>query len=592
MIEQPEPGVNAGPEFYPALKATPARWRELGLAWGIAWLVLLTLLPNLLDKLDPVTGDEPFYLMTATSLLHDHDLDETNNYINKDYWEFAPTCQEMDRPNWGNVGDPPINNVPGVLAPGLRNDCGGLPLPLDALSTLPPHTSQGTIRPGQYTKHGIGLSVLIAPAFALGNRPLVVVFVAALASLVAVNVWLLAFESTGQRRVAWLSYALMAFGVPLLPFSFLIFPAMPAALLTVYAWRRLRLSARTQQYASPQAQPNGPLRTFAMGACIGFLPWLHSVYVALSLMLFLYWVLGGRIGRFVKRLVSRQSSPETGRILTTKDRVAALFPTGWSPLGLALFFMPLILLGAFFVSFYIYFYGTPLPNTQDHAGFAPLSDIPAGLLGLLFDQKYGMLIYGPFYLLAFCGLWLMARRTFDQAQTASPRSDLAWLALVAVPYILIMSDYKQWWGEWGPPARYLVPVVPLLAVPLAHALFELRSWPVKAFLVVAAAWSFAFSALFMYNPHVMYNWQTANPASSLRWLEANTPFLKDASLGKYFPSYVTNLTINGGQPNVAAAAIWLGAALVLVAALVIFGESKPQPPPPFSTQADYNAPPL
>lgn len=586
MIGQSEP-----PDFYAAPEEKPVRWWEPLTAWVIVWLVLLALLPNILDKLDPVTGDEPFYLVTAISLLHDHDLDETNNYANKDYWEFAPSCQEMNRPHWGDVGEIPINNVPGILAPGLRNDCVGVNLPLDALSTLPPHTSQGTIRPGQYTKHGIGLSVLIAPAFALGNRPLVVVFLAGLAALVAVNVWLLAFETTGRRFVAWLSYALMAFSVPLLPFSFLVFPATPAALLTVYAWRRLRLSARAQQLNLPDSQPNGPYRTLAIGACIGFLPWLHSVYLSLSIFLFLYWFLGGRIGRWLGQLFSRQPRPEDEPRPTFRDRLGNFFPAGWSPLALAFFFMPLIILGALFVSYYIYFYGTPLPNTQDHAGFAPLIEIPSGLLGLLFDQKYGMLIYGPFYLLAFCGLWLMARRQKDAVETAANRSDLIWMVIVAGPYLLIMGDYKQWWGEWGPPARYLVPVVPLLAVPLSHALFALKSWVARAFLVVTAVWSVAFSAIFMYNPHVMYNWQTNNPATSLRWLEGNISFLKDASLGKYFPSYVTNLTINGGQPNVMAALLWLGGALFLGLLLIFLGQGKPTPQPPtFSTQAEIKVP--
>jgi hypothetical protein len=113
-------------------------------------------------------------------------------------------------------------------------------------------------------------------------------------------------------------------------------------------------------------------------------------------------------------------------------------------------------------------------------------------------------------------------------------------------------------------------VVPLLAVPLSLALAELKGWLFKAFLVVAAAWSYAFAALFMYNPHVMYNWQTNNPATSLRWIEANVPFMQDASLGKLFPSYVTNLVINAEQPNWLAALAWIAAAVFLGAAMVYF----------------------
>src|ERR1700709_2394207 len=143
MIGQPEPGLDAGPDLYLAPEETPVRGGEPLLAGGIVGLVLLALLPNILDKLNPVTGDEPFYLMTAISLIHDHDLDETNNYDQKDYWQFAPTCLQMSKPHWGLVGEKPIFNVSGVFAPGLRDDCGSdFGLPLKNASFLPPHFSK------------------------------------------------------------------------------------------------------------------------------------------------------------------------------------------------------------------------------------------------------------------------------------------------------------------------------------------------------------------------------------------------------------------------------------------------------------------
>ncbi len=538
------------------------RWWEPLLAWGLAMAVFLALLPHLLDWLNPVTGDEPFYLMTAISLLQDHDLDESNNYDGQDYWRFAPTCQEMRRPNWGLVGDPAIENLPGLLAPGLRNDCGDIGVPfLKELSTLPPHFSKGIQRAGSYTKHGLGLSFLIAPAYALGGRPLVVGLIAAMAALLGVNLWLLAFETTGRRGVAWLSWGLLLFSSPLLCYAFLIFPATPAALLVGYSWRRLRLSARAQQQARPDWQPNGPWRAVLIGLCIGFLPWLHSVYLSISAGLFLYWLAGGRVGRW------RQNR----RRGLTSLNLSQLFPAGWSPAALAGLFLPLLFLGGLFVTFYLYYYGAPLPNTQDHAGFAPLTEIPLSLAGLLFDQKYGLLIYGPLYLLAFAGLWQMAGRTPDALENAARRSDLAWMGVVALPYILVIASYNQWWGEWCPPARYLVPVLPLLAVPLSLALVELNGRFFRLVAALLSSLSLAVSIMFMYNPHLMYNWQTLKPAVSLSWLEANLPFMSGAGLGQLLPSYVSNLTINGGGANWLAALVWLALALATLLLLVGLG---------------------
>ncbi|HEX2912939.1 MAG TPA: hypothetical protein VH186_19185 [Chloroflexia bacterium] len=532
----------------------PAQWRELFLVWVLSTLVLLVFLPNILDKLNPVTGDEPFYLVTAISLLQDHDINEANNYANHDYWQFSPSCQEMSQPDWGMVGEIPIKNVPGVLAPGLRDDCDIKSLPLKALSTLPPHNSKGVIRPGMYTKHGLGLSFLIAPAYALGNRPMVVVFIIALTALLGVNLWLLAFEITGKRRVAWITWLIMQFSAPLLCFAFLIFPATPAALFLIYSWRRIRLSVLAQKQGFSEWQPNGPFRAFLIGSSLALLPWLHSLYLSLSIMLFLYWWWGGRsVLRTLWQKVVR------------KETLAwpAIGPAGWSPLAVAWLLVPLILSGALFCSYYLYYYGSPLPNTQDHAGFAQPTEIPFGLMGLLFDQKYGLLVYCPLYLLALSGLWLLWQRKSDPAETNVRRNDLTWIALVSLPYLLIIADYNQWWGEWCPPARYLVPILPLLAVPLAMALTELNGKFFKAFLGVAGLWTLAASALFMYNPHLMYNWQTAKPAVSILWLEANFDFLTNFHLARLVPSYVTNLDINGKQANWLAALIWLAAAVLV-----------------------------
>ena len=41
-----------------------------------------------------------------------------------------------------------------------------------------------------------------------------------------------------------------------------------------------------------------------------------------------------------------------------------------------------------------------------------------------------------------------------------------WLLVCIVPYYLLVAEYRQWWGEWCPPARYLATLTPLLALPV------------------------------------------------------------------------------------------------------------------------------
>jgi len=90
-----------------------------------------------------------------------------------------------------------------------------------------------------------------------------------------------------------------------------------------------------------------------------------------------------------------------------------------------------------------------------------------GIAGLLLDAQWGLVIAAPVYLAAIAALplwWTQARRLFGLAATA------------VTPYLLLVAAYRVWWGEWGPPARYLVPVAGLAVVPLASWLTGARWW--------------------------------------------------------------------------------------------------------------------
>jgi hypothetical protein len=85
-----------------------------------------------------------------------------------------------------------------------------------------------------------------------------------------------------------------------------------------------------------------------------------------------------------------------------------------------------------------------------------------GLYYLLFGRSEGLLVYAPHYLLAFVGLVALRR---------SHRFGF-WLSLLLlVPYLLIAASHDQGGaGGWSPPARYFVPVIPVLALGLASFL--------------------------------------------------------------------------------------------------------------------------
>jgi hypothetical protein len=75
--------------------------------------------------------------------------------------------------------------------------------------------------------------------------------------------------------------------------------------------------------------------------------------------------------------------------------------------------------------------------------------------GLLLDRSFGLLPHAPVFLLAAPGALHLVRR---RLVAASPL--LAVGAAVLAPLLV----WRMWWGGQCPPARFLVPLVPLLGV--------------------------------------------------------------------------------------------------------------------------------
>ncbi|MER3484939.1 MAG: hypothetical protein C4345_02115 [Chloroflexota bacterium] len=80
---------------------------------------------------------------------------------------------------------------------------------------------------------------------------------------------------------------------------------------------------------------------------------------------------------------------------------------------------------------------------------------------------------------------------------------------------MVVANYRVWWGEWNPPARYLTVLVPLAVAPLAWWLEGARSrwrWSwLAAFLVPGLL----VTATFVWDPQLMYN----HPDGTSRLLE-------------------------------------------------------------------------
>lgn len=291
-----------------------------------------------------------------------------------------------------------------------------------------------------YPFHGLGVSALVAPgmaAFGIAGATATLVLLMALGGGM---LWWTAWELTRDAGAAWFAWGALMASAPYAVHAAAIYPDGPAAVaVTAALWLMVRL----------QAQRAVPLWALAAGSVgLAALPWLH-VRLALP---------AGIFGIAITATILRHQ------------------PERWTRVSWFLT-VPIPSAAAWLASTYVMF-GTwnPALATLQRTAPGQWDVAPAGLLGLLADREYGLFPAAP-VMLAAVAAWPAFARTFPiiGASTA--------LATIGV---LGMSSLWVWWGGDSAPARFLVVVLPTLALWLAH-LWARSGVPARRLLSIALA---------------------------------------------------------------------------------------------------------
>lgn len=360
-----------------------------------------------------LTGDEPQYLLITQSLVADRDIDLFNNiFLRESVTFFNPETMIGGHGKW---------------APNHR----------------------------WYSKHRLGLPLIISPAyyagtrFNLGIRNVVLLWLCLLAAYLAVEVYRVFVEITRQRGISLLATLGMFSSIPLSIYSAKIFPELLAALFVFMTFRRIWTPLPTTAGA------------FTAGVLAGIIPWFHERFILVFLVLSLSFLLKER--------------------KNVKGCLAFLFPV----------FISIIFQG-------IYYYqvnGVPYPLSSTHSGYLNPNGVLNGLFGIWMDQAHGVLPYTPLFVLSFWGFYYFWREA---------RSRTIGILLVMLSIYLVAGGYREWWGGFCPPGRYLVTLVPLLAFPLAYFLFK-GPRPLTIYLLIFALLWGAWGAWIAYvNPQIQY----------------------------------------------------------------------------------------
>jgi hypothetical protein len=346
-----------------------------------------------------------------------------------------------------------------------------------------------------FPAHSPGLPWLLAPVYAAGGRlACVVVLAAAAAALVALT-RMLALRLGAGEEAGWLAW-LATLGPPVLFYAFHVYTEVPSALAL---WGGLALLSAA---ASPAAAASSAL-------VVGTLPWLHVKMIAAAAVLGL--VAGVQL---------------RGRSLVTFAAAAASMAAGYA-------------------AYLVHVFGRPTPLAI-YAGAPPqMSGSPAAALaGLFLDRSFGLLPHAPVFLLGLAGIVSLCRRWRE-----------TWPLLLAGAAVLApVLPWRMWWGGQSPAARFLVPLVPLLAIAAALRLTESGRGLARWRWVLAALGS-GVALLAVARPGQLLLLNRGDRPTRL-WAALSG----DASVERYLPSLVG---ATGEDWRVAA--LWLAALAVLLA---------------------------
>jgi hypothetical protein len=425
------------------IRRTHRRFRVLTLLTGLApFVVAFAVYLLAFQVMDPATtGDEPHYLLAAESIAFDGDVDLTNDYASRER----------------------TLRVFSVF-------------PLDHNLHAADYKDSGELRP----LHGVGLPALLAPGIGLGGLTGARVVMLLIAALLALQLYRL-LEDLGfgrwHRIPAWIA---VAFCLPVLPFSSQIYPELPGALLVVVALRVLLRGS-----PSPAALA---LASTASAALI----WFHVRYLPISFALLLGLVYvatsDGRRG-----VVSERTGGLRGRLRTAGADLRRRWRTaakGWRTVTLPALVPYLVVLGLFILAFE-HWYGSPDPRTPYYAystttigsgGWKALYDF---ILHDLFNPLVGWIPFVPVHWLGLAALGCLVV-AFGWPAVAG--------IVVAGGYELILASAAPA-GGWGLPARYLLIVIPLVAIPIALAIQQLRLARIVFVPLLAGSLVFAVAAV-------------------------------------------------------------------------------------------------
>jgi hypothetical protein len=439
--------------------------RASRILFAVVWLGLLGLSSH---GTYAGSGDEPHYLAITHSLAFDFDLDLANNYGAAEPLIADGTLlpETHIQPGVGGVLRPIHDaGMPLLFAPVVR-----VMAPL--ASWTGSHLSASAMQRLRLTPAGL-------------YRKLLSLVMASIGAFLACVLFDALMTIGASRRAAFWTAMLVALSPPLVIFSILFFTEVVSALLGLLAFRTLALDREST-----------PRQWLLAGAAVGFLLLVHARNVGL---------VAGLVVIAAVRLLRERSQIRTAAFA--------------APLA----FMLAVRTAVIHLSWGT-FVTTPIASPGSWTGLGDVLRVAfTRLAGMLVDQEFGLLPYAPVFALAIVGIFAMWRADRPLARNVTIVAG-AYLLTVLLPF----TNPIGWTGGWCPAARFMTPIVPLLALGLVRGM-AVTPRPVVMFVL---ALQIGLDAYFWQHPKNLWNDNNGQAAVCDR---GAVPL----SVCRYLPSLVT-----------------------------------------------------
>lgn len=381
-----------------------SRRKKLAFLFASSFLVYNAAAGVLVGRGITFSGDEPNYLLSAHSLLHDRDLNLRNQYDNQDYFHFY---SRKDNPRlrlgiygrYGKKGDAYIYpiNLPGISV---------LMLPHYRIS----HFLEGSWR-----------TFILKSSLSLW------------AALLGIQIYLLAAARWRREDIALGLWAVYGFTVPVFFYSIHLYPEIPIAFFSLLVYRKV---------TSPERLSTGAL--VGMGFLLSTFPWFGLKFNIILWPLILVCLLHLR------------------RDHGLKGRLAAFLAFPLISAGLFASFTWRLYGSVNPFSIYDGVMTSEQTASVLQAFFSfPLYYRVDSFFNYFLDQRDGLLPYAPVFIFAFAGfveIWRRARREFfalgivampfilnyaffTHRQGFAPPgrvlAPLSWIAAIGIGYFLV-----------------------------------------------------------------------------------------------------------------------------------------------------------